>query len=61
MEDGRIQGQVHGEKNFIDQVLIREQLGISKEEKMNATNATFEKARTTFKKIAGPYAFLENE
>jgi hypothetical protein len=28
---------------------------------MDATNATFEEAKTTFKKIADPYAFLENE
>jgi hypothetical protein len=33
LEDGRIQGQVCGQEILIDQVLIHEQLGISKESK----------------------------
>ncbi len=31
MEDGRIQGLVHGQEILINQVLIHEQFGISKE------------------------------
>jgi hypothetical protein len=42
-------------------VLIHEQLGISKEGILDATNATFEEAQTTLKRIAGPHAFVENE
>jgi hypothetical protein len=56
-----IQGQVSGQEIFIDQVLIHEQLGISKEGTIDATNATFEEAKTTLKRIANPYAFVENE
>jgi len=36
---------------FIDQLLIHEQLGISKEGIVNAASATFEEAKTTLKKI----------
>jgi len=46
---------------LIDHVLIHEQLGISKEGVVNATNATFDEAKTALKKIVGPHAFLENE
>jgi hypothetical protein len=38
----------------INQVLIHEQLGISKEGIVNTVNATFEKAETTLKRIIGP-------
>jgi hypothetical protein len=61
MEDGRILGRVCGQEILIDQVLIHEQLGISKEGTIDATNATFEEAKITFKRIAGPHAFVENE
>jgi hypothetical protein len=37
------------------------QLGISNEGTIDATNATFEKAKTTWKRIASPHAFVENE
>jgi hypothetical protein len=60
-EDGRILGQVHGQEIFIDHVLIHEQLGISKEGVVDVVNVTFEEAKTTLKRIARPYAFVENE
>jgi hypothetical protein len=34
---------------------------ISKEGIIDVTNATFEEAKTTLKKIASPHAFVENE
>ncbi len=52
MQDGRILGQVRGQY---------EQLGISKEGTVDVTNATFEEAKTTLKRITGPHAFVENE
>jgi hypothetical protein len=61
LEDGRIQGQVCGQEILIDQVLIHEQFGISKERVINVANATFDEAKTTLKKIVGPHAFVENE
>ncbi len=51
MKDGKFLGQVCGKKYFIDQVLIDEQLVISKEGVVNATIATFEEAKTTLNKI----------
>ncbi len=54
LEDGRIQGQVHGQEILIDQVLIHEQLGISKEGTIDATNATFEEAKIVLKNITSP-------
>ncbi len=53
-KDGRIRGQVCGQEIFIDQILIHEQLGISKEGAIDATNATFEEAKITLKRIACP-------
>jgi len=61
MENGKILGQVHGQEIFIDHVLNHEQLGISKEGVVDVVNATFEKTKTTLKRIVGPYAFVENE
>ncbi len=61
MEDGRILMWVRGQEIFIDQVLIHEQLGISKEGTIDVVNATFEEAKTTFKRITSPHAFVENE
>jgi hypothetical protein len=61
MRDGRILGQVHGQEILIDQVLIHEQLGISKEGTVDVANATFEEAKTALKKITRPHAFVENE
>ncbi len=49
---------MHGQEIFINQLLIHEQLEISKE---GAINATFDEAKTTLKKIASPHAFIENE
>jgi hypothetical protein len=46
MEDGRIIGWVHGQEFFIDQVLVHEQLGISKEGTIDVVNATFEETKT---------------
>jgi hypothetical protein len=46
LEDGRIQGQVRGQFFLIDQVLIHEQLGISKEGVIDVANATFDEAKT---------------
>jgi hypothetical protein len=60
-EDKRILGRVCGQEIFIDHVLIHENLGISKEGVVDATNATFEKARTIFKWFVGPHIFVENE
>ncbi len=39
---------------LIDQVLIHEQFGISKEGTIDATNATFEKAKNVLKNITSP-------
>ncbi len=61
MEDGRILGRVCGQEVIIDQVSIHKQLGISKEGVVDVANATFEEAKTTLKRIASPYAFVENE
>jgi len=52
---------VHGQEILIDQVLIHEQLGISNEGVVDATNATFDEAKIALKKIVGPHAFVENE
>ncbi len=51
---------MHGQEILIDQVLIHEQLGISNE-RVDVTNATYDKAKTALKKNANPYAFVENE
>ncbi len=61
MEDGRIQGWMHGQEILTNQVFIHEQLGSSKEGIVDVTNATFDKAFTTLKQIVGPHAFVENE
>jgi hypothetical protein len=61
MKDGRILGQARGQGILIDQVLIHEQLGISKEGVIDAANATFEEAKTTLIKIVRLHAFVENE
>jgi hypothetical protein len=61
MEDGRILGQICGQEIFIDQLLIHEQLGISKEGAINIANAIFEEAKTTLKRIIRPHVFVENE
>jgi hypothetical protein len=58
MEDGRIQGWIC---DFIDHILIHEQLGKSIKKTVDVANATFEEAKTTSKKIASPHAFTENE
>jgi hypothetical protein len=61
MKDGRILGWVCDQEILIDQVIIHEQLGISKEGTVNVANATFEEVETAFKIIGGPHAFVENE
>jgi hypothetical protein len=61
MEDGRILRQVYGQEILIDQILIHEQLGISKEGVVDVAIATFEEAKTSLKRIIGPHAFVENE
>jgi hypothetical protein len=48
-------------RNFIDHILIHEQVGISKEGAVDDVNATFEKAKTISKRITRPLAFVENE
>ncbi len=50
-KDGRILRQVHGQEIFMDQVLIHEQLGISKKGVIDAANATFEEAKTALKNL----------
>jgi hypothetical protein len=45
LEDGTIQGQVGGQEILIYHVLIHEQLGISKDGAVVATNVTFEEAK----------------
>ncbi len=45
---------------MIDQILIHEQVGISKERTIN-TNSTFDEAKIALKKITCPYVFVENE
>jgi hypothetical protein len=46
MEDGRILGQVCGQEILKNQVLIHEQLGISKKGVVDATNETLEETKT---------------
>jgi len=60
MVDGRILGQVYGQEVIINQ-LIHEQLGISKEGAVDASNATFEETKTTLNFFVRPHAFIENE
>jgi hypothetical protein len=60
-KDGRILGQVRDQEIFIDQVLIHEQLGISKKGAIDVTNATFDEAKTAFKRIENSHAFVKNE
>ncbi len=50
IKDGRILWWVCGQEILIDQVLIHEQLGTSKEGVIDATNVTFEEAQNHFKK-----------
>jgi hypothetical protein len=61
MEDGRIQRQMHGQEILINEVLIHEQLGISKEGTLDVANAIFDEAKTTLKRITSPHVFVENE
>ncbi len=61
MKDEKNLGRVRGQEILIDQILIHEQLGISKEGAIDVANATFDKAKTTCKKIVRPHAFVENE
>jgi hypothetical protein len=49
-----------GQDILIDQIFIHEQLGISKEGVVDAANVTFDKTKTSLKKIASPHAFVEN-
>jgi len=48
MENGRILGRISGQEILIDQVLIHEQLVISKEGAIDVVNVTFEEVKTTF-------------
>jgi hypothetical protein len=59
-KDGRILRQVCGQEIIIDQILIHEQLGISKERVVDVANVTFEEAKTS-KRIARPLFSTENE
>jgi hypothetical protein len=52
---------MRGQEILIDYIFIHEQLGISKEGAIDATNATFDKAKTILRKIASPHAFVKNE
>jgi hypothetical protein len=61
MEDGRILGRVCGQEILIDQILIHEQLGISKEGVMDVVNAIFEEGKSALKRIAGQHSFVDNE
>jgi hypothetical protein len=61
MEDRRILRRVCGQEIFIDQILIHEQLGISKEGVIDVANAIFEEAKSAFKRIAGQHFFVDNE
>jgi hypothetical protein len=49
------------QKNLIDRVLIYDQLGISNEGVMDATNVIIQDVNIALKKIASPNAFVENE
>jgi hypothetical protein len=60
-KDGRILGRVCGQEILIDQILIHEQLGISKEGIVDVANAIFEEAKIALKIITRPHAFVENE
>ncbi len=55
IEDGRILRRVRGQKILTDQVFIHDQLEISKEGVVDVTNATFEEAKTAYKRIIGPH------
>jgi hypothetical protein len=52
---------VCGQENLIDHVFIHEKLGISNEGAVDIANATYDKEKTTLKKIASLHAFVENE
>ncbi len=60
-KDGRILVRIRGQKILIDQILIHEQLKISKEGTVDTANATFEESKSIFKWIIGPCVFVENE
>ncbi len=60
IEDGQVRAQVCGQKILIDHILIHNQLGISSERVVDVANATFQKVKTTLRKIIGPHAFVEN-
>jgi len=61
MKDGRIKRRVRGQEILINQLFIHEQFGISREGVVDVTNANIEEAKTAFKRIASPHAFVENE
>ncbi len=46
---------------MIDQILIHEQVGNSKEKTIDVANSTFNEAKIVLKKIGCPYVFVENE
>jgi hypothetical protein len=52
---------VHGQEILIDQILIHEQFGISKEGVIDVTNATFDEVKIAWKKIVSPHVFVGNE
>jgi len=61
MEDGHIKAQVCGRKILIEQVFIHDQLGISSEGVVDATNVIIRETKIFFKRIMSSYVFVENE
>ncbi len=50
-----------GQEILIDQVLIHEQLGISKKGIVDVANATSDETKISLKRIGGLHAFVENQ
>jgi hypothetical protein len=46
---------------LIDKVIILEQIWISKDGVVEATNVTFDEEKFALRKIVSPYAFVKNE
>ncbi len=46
---------MHGQEILINQILIHEKLGISKEGVIDVTHATFDEIKIAWKKIVSPH------
>ncbi len=60
-KDDCIRAQACGERIFINQVFIHDQLGILSEGVVNVTNIIFQETNFVLRKIVCPHTFIENE